>query len=77
MRYLTQLILEPDVSDADRKEFIDFMEYNAKTFYDNGLSRPSMFASPNWAEASGSTTDLTTQLSGIMLMEGKQRRFLM
>lgn len=69
VRYFTQLILEPAVSDSDREDFIDFMEYNAKAFYDNALSRPSMFASPNWAEAPGSTTDLTTQLSGIMLME--------
>lgn len=69
VRYFTQLILEPDVPEADREDFIDFIEYNAKTFYDNAISRPSMFVSPNWAQAPGSTTDLTTQLSGIMLME--------
>lgn len=69
VRYFTQLILEPDVSESDREDFVDFLQYNAKTFYDNGLIRPGMFASPNWAQAPGSTTDLTTQLSGIMLIE--------
>ncbi|MDR5589032.1 glycoside hydrolase family 76 protein [Christiangramia sediminicola] len=69
VRYFTQLIMEPDISESDRQDFIDFLEYNAKTFYDNGLSRPGMFASPNWAQAPGNTTDLTTQLSGMMLIE--------
>lgn len=69
VRYFTQLILEPAVAEADREDFIEFMEFNAKTLYDNGIRRPSMFVGSNWAQAPGSNTDLTTQLSGIMLIE--------
>lgn len=60
VRYFTQLILETAVSNADRDDFIDFTEYISKAFYDNILSRASMFASPNWGEVPGSVTDLTT-----------------
>ena len=73
VRYFTQLLLEDDVSNIDRQVFIDFLKYNAKTFYKKGLSRPDMLASPNWNAAwnaaPGDKTDLTTQLSGAMLIE--------
>lgn len=69
VRYFTQLILEPDVPDSDREEFVDFLKFNAETFYENSLSRPGMLAGPDWRSAPESRTDLTTQLSGLMLME--------
>ncbi|WP_424492417.1 glycoside hydrolase family 76 protein [Salinimicrobium sp. GXAS 041] len=69
VRYFTQLILEPDIPESDREDFVDFMEFNAETFYENSLSRPGMLAGPDWRNAPESRTDLTTQLSGLMLME--------
>lgn len=69
VRYLTQLILEPDVPEESRQKLADFMELNAKTAYKKAISRPSMFFSSNWASRPGSNTDLTTQLSGMMLIE--------
>ncbi|WP_161554460.1 glycoside hydrolase family 76 protein [Sinomicrobium soli] len=69
VRYFTLLIQNPDISDQDRKSFADFMKYNAKTFYLEGVKRPGMFAGPNWREQPGAQTDLSTQLSGIMLAE--------
>ena len=69
VRYLTQLILEPDVSESDKKDFAAFLNFNARKFYDNGLSRPAMLSSADWGRAPGTRTDLTTQLSGLMLIE--------
>lgn len=69
VRYFTQLILEEDIPESDREDFVEFLEFNAKTFYNNAITRPAMFVSPNWAAAPDGGTDLTTQLSGIMLIE--------
>ncbi|RNL84710.1 glycosyl hydrolase family 76 [Sinomicrobium pectinilyticum] len=69
VRYFTLLIQQPDLNDGDRKSFLDFMKFNAKTFYQKGIKRPAMLAGPNWREMPGDRTDLSTQLSGVMLME--------
>ena len=69
VRYLTELIQEPAVSEADREEFAEFLQFNAETFYEKGLSRPGMLAGPDWRNAPEPRTDLTTQLSGLMLIE--------
>ncbi|MFI2743693.1 glycoside hydrolase family 76 protein [Zhouia sp. PK063] len=69
VRYFAELILEADINDNDRQTFTDFFAYNAETFYDNGLSRPSMLCGPNWGQLPSDQTDLTTQLSGMMLIE--------
>lgn len=69
VRYLTQLILEQDLPAESRQKLVNFMELNAKTAYKNAIKRPGMFFSSNWASRPGSNTDLTTQLSGIMLIE--------
>ena len=69
VRYLTDLIVSPDLSDGDRDELLKFMRFNGETFYDRGLRRPAMLAGPNWRALPGDRTDLTTQLSGLMLIE--------
>ncbi len=69
VRYLTQLILEPDVPTEDAEYLADFMQKNAESAYKKAISRPEMFFSSNWAARPGDNTDLTTQLSGIMLIE--------
>jgi len=69
VRYLTELIQEPAVAASDREDFIEFLQFNAETFYNEGLSRPAMLASPDWSSAPEARTDLTTQLSGLMLLE--------
>lgn len=69
IRYFTPLIQQPDLTDNERKDFIKFFKFNAETFFENALSRPSMMSSPDWGKKPGSTTDLSTQLSGVMLME--------
>ncbi|PPK87125.1 putative alpha-1,6-mannanase (GH76 family) [Neolewinella xylanilytica] len=69
VRYFTELIMHPDVSDADRADFLEFLTFNARTLYNRGLQRPEMLAGPNWAAQPGDRTDLTTQISAVMLIE--------
>ncbi|HEU4791177.1 MAG TPA: hypothetical protein VFS71_15935, partial [Flavobacterium sp.] len=67
----TELIQQPTINSTDKEKFAEFMKFNAQTFYKKGIFRPSMFSGNNWkvAPAAGANTDLTTQLSGVMLME--------
>lgn len=69
VRYFTEMIQEPNINDSDRSMLANFLEYNAQTFYKKGLKRPAMTSGSKWDTAPSGTTDLTTQLSGMMLME--------
>ncbi|MFC6997101.1 glycoside hydrolase family 76 protein [Rufibacter roseus] len=69
VRYLTNLILEPNVSQSDKTKFINFLKYNGQTLYSKGIRRPSLMISPDWRSMPGESTDLATQLSGVMLIE--------
>lgn len=69
VRYFTELILSPDIRQDDRDDFVAFMQFNGQTLYAKGIKRPEMVVGPNWREQPGETTDLTTQLSGLMLIE--------
>ncbi|WP_224996264.1 glycoside hydrolase family 76 protein [Cesiribacter sp. SM1] len=73
VRYFTDLILQPGLNEATRNELVRFMKFNAETFYSKGIGRPSMLSSPDWRQQPGSNTDLSTQLSGIMLIEAAAR----
>jgi len=69
VRYLTLLINEPGLSKTDQDKFVKFIKYNAETLHKQGISRPGLMISSGWNKAPQSRTDLTTQLSGIMLIE--------
>lgn len=69
VRYFTELIEEVNINDSDKIEFVNFLQFNARTFYRKGIARPSMMSGTNWTKAPTGTTDLTTQLSGMMMME--------
>ncbi|TRX46362.1 glycosyl hydrolase family 76 [Fulvivirga sp. M361] len=69
VRYFTRLILLPELSESKRKSFIDFFRFNAETFYEKGLARPSMLCGPDWRRTPDGLVDFSTQLSGMMLME--------
>ncbi|WP_041740050.1 glycoside hydrolase family 76 protein [Echinicola vietnamensis] len=69
VRYFTELIQEPAVSDGDKGDLVAFLNFNIETFYTSGLRRPDMLCGPNWRQLPGDQVDLSTQLSGIMLME--------
>ncbi|WP_345209930.1 glycoside hydrolase family 76 protein [Mucilaginibacter gynuensis] len=69
IRYFTLLAQEPDVSASDRDVLVKFLKYNAQTLFTNGIDRPALTISPDWNKKPSGTTDLTTQLSGMMLIE--------
>lgn len=69
VRYFVELIMEPAVSDGDRGELVRFLRLNAESFYRNSLRRTDMICGPSWRKLPGDQTDLSTQLSGMMLME--------
>ena len=69
IRYLTELILAADLPQADRADFVRFLQFNGETLYTEGIKRPGMVVGPNWSEQPSGPTDLTTQLSGLMLLE--------
>lgn len=73
IRYLTLLVENPDLNQPKREKILSFLDFNAKTFYNKGLSRPFMLSSSDWRRQPGSVTDLSTQLSGVMLMEAIAR----
>ncbi|RYE14360.1 MAG: glycosyl hydrolase family 76 [Sphingobacteriales bacterium] len=69
IRYFTLLAQEEAVAAIDRNELVKFLKFNAETLYANGIERPSQMISPDWTKKPSGTTDLTTQLSGMMLIE--------
>lgn len=69
VRYLTLLAELPDLDAANRTKYLNFLQKNAQTLYTKGIGRPSMMISPDWTVLPSGSTDLTTQLSGDMLME--------
>ncbi|MEO3406439.1 glycoside hydrolase family 76 protein [Mucilaginibacter sp. CAU 1740] len=69
VRYMTLLALDADVNEADRTKLITFLKFNAETLYTQAIERPSFMISPDWKKAPSGTTDLTTQLSGVMMVE--------
>ncbi|MBN2486012.1 MAG: glycosyl hydrolase family 76 [Bacteroidales bacterium] len=69
VRYFTQLILHPDIKDADRKRYVAFMEHNAENLWTKGTDKRQLLYGPNWGEIPSGPVDLTVQLSGCMLIE--------
>ncbi|HEY3388847.1 MAG TPA: alpha-1,6-mannanase, partial [Prolixibacteraceae bacterium] len=69
IRYFTQLIINPDLDTAVRKRYITFIMHNAETLWREGTNKSLVLFSPYWKTKPGSTTDLTTQSSGAMLIE--------
>jgi predicted alpha-1,6-mannanase (GH76 family) len=69
IRYFTQLILNPDLDAAVKKRYITFFKLNAETLWRQGTDKSLILFGPYWKTKPGSTTDLTTQTSGAMLIE--------
>jgi len=71
IRYFTELAELSTINSTDKEKFVAFLKFNAQTFYRKGILRTNMFSGSNWkvAPVAGGNTDLTTQLSGVMLME--------
>lgn len=69
IRYFTQLILNPDISKADRTRYVAFIKFNAETLWRYGTDKQRLLYGTYWKTNPGDVTDLPTQLSGCMLIE--------
>ncbi|MDR0698344.1 MAG: glycosyl hydrolase family 76 [Tannerella sp.] len=69
IRYFTELIRQDRLDAAAKKRYIQFLRHNAETLWTKGTSKPAIFYGPNWQVSPGSSTGLTEQLSGSMLIE--------
>lgn len=69
VRYMMQLVETADLDAEDRNNYIAFLQRNAQSLYTKGISRPALLASPDWTQIISGSTDLTTQLSGVTMIE--------
>lgn len=69
IRYFTDLIQQDRLDTAAKKRYVQFIKYNAETLWNEGTTKPSVFFGPDWRIKPGSSTGLTEQLSGCMLIE--------
>ena len=69
IRYFTDLIQQDRLDTSAKNRYIQFMKFNAETLWNSGTTKPSIFFGPDWRTSPGSSTGLTEQLSGCMLIE--------
>lgn len=69
VRYFTKLILTPGMLRSDQTRFANFLKNNAETLWNKGTDKNLLLFGNYWKTPPGQTTDLTSQLSGAMLME--------
>lgn len=69
IRYFAQLILHPDLDAATKKRYLTFFKLNAETLWRKGTNKQQVLFGTYWKTKPGSTTELTTQTSGAMLIE--------
>jgi len=69
VRYFTELIQQDRLDAAVKKRYIQFLQYNAETLWNQGTQKPAVLFGPNWSQKPGSPVGVTEQLSGCMLIE--------
>ena len=69
VRYFTRLIIDGGLEPSKKTMYINFMMTNAKTLWTKGTNKSQVLFGSAWDKAPTTSTDLTIQLSGIMLME--------
>ena len=69
VRYLALLAREGDIPAATRVRYVNAIKQNASILNSIGIRRPQMICGTGWAVPAGTTTDYSTQTSGLMLME--------
>lgn len=73
VRYLTQLIIEGNLNASTRNKYAQFLEFNGETLWSKGTNRSSFLFGTNWSNRPANTTDSSTQMSGVMLVEALAR----
>lgn len=69
VRYFTRLIIEGGLSSTVKNNYIGFLKTNAESLWSKGTNKNQVFFGSAWDTPPPGPTDLTVQLSGIMLME--------
>ena len=69
VRYFNRLIIDGGVESSKKTQYINFMKTNAQKLWNKGTNKSQILFGSDWNSAPASSTDLTTQLSGIMLFE--------
>ena len=69
VRYFTELIQQERLDATDKKRYVQFLKFNGETLWNKGTLMPAVFFGPNWSVKPGTSTGLTEQLSGNMLIE--------
>jgi predicted alpha-1,6-mannanase (GH76 family) len=72
VRYLLLLITDGSISSTDQSKFANSLLLNAQTMWLQGTTRPQVIFNTSW-KSTATTTDLTTQLSGAMLIEAVEK----
>jgi predicted alpha-1,6-mannanase (GH76 family) len=69
VRYFTKLILDGDLPTDKKQAYISFLVKNGQSLWSKATNKSLILFNTAWDKAPGNSTDLTTQLSGVMLME--------
>jgi predicted alpha-1,6-mannanase (GH76 family) len=69
VRYFTRLIVDGGIDAGKKTSYLNFITGNATTLWGKGTNKNLVLFGSAWDVAPANTTDLTTQLSGIMLFE--------
>lgn len=69
IRYLAQLAREGNLPQATRDSYTKIIRSTAQAVKDFGINKSNNTVNSKWAVAPGATTDYSSQLSGIMLLE--------
>lgn len=72
VRYFIKLILEEDLSESDRKRYVNFFNNNAEVLWEKGCNQSDILYGSSWGNpGTSNSTDLQTQVSGCTMMEAK------
>ena len=69
VRYFTRLIIDAPFDGAKKTNYVNFLRANGESLWSKGTNKGNLLFGSAWDKAPGSSTDLTIQLSGIMLVE--------
>lgn len=69
VRYFVQLIKEKNINKEDKKLLTDYVIKNAETLYSQGIDHNNLLINYDWNKKPSGKIDLSTQLSGMMLIE--------
>ncbi len=69
VRYFVDLTQQDRLDASTKKKYLQFIEYNGTTLWTKGTLKPQVLYGDKWDTPSGTTTGLTEQTSGCMLIE--------